>query len=203
MILNIKKYIKIFIIIIFIILIIVNIISIKSCKTYKENTHRLQTNQTTLINKINTYRLNDSSYIAEVSQLTLTKEEFKKLYNQKYQQCQELGIKLKRLNSYSQTEFTHRYFIKDTIIDSIYINNNIIDTIKCINYNNNYININGCINNNKFIGNIITYDTLIQTISIIPKKFLWFKYGCKDIKQTIKSNNPYSIITNTEYIKIK
>lgn len=200
---NLKIYIKLIIIILFIVLLTTSIISIKSCKSYQEDNNRLKTNQIALVNSINTYKLTDSSYVAEINQLTLTKDEFKDLYNSKVKLCESLGIKLKQLQSYSQTSLNHNYNINDTIYDSIYINNNIIDTIKCIDYNNNYITINGCINNNRFNGSIVTYDTLIQTVSIIPKKFLWFKYGCKGIKQTIKSNNPYSIITNTEYIKIK
>ena len=72
-----------------------------------------------------------------------------------------------------------------------------------MNITNNYIKINGCIVDNKFEGNIQTNDTLIQIVTKVPKKFLWFSYGVKYFKQTVHSTNPYSTINYSEYIDIK
>jgi hypothetical protein len=37
----------------------------------------------------------------------------------------------------------------------------------------------------------------------VPKRFLFFKYGCKGIRQEILSKNPHSRIVYSQYIEIE
>lgn len=197
-----KIYVRIFLILIILFYIIISSYSFYKNKQYKNNINRLENNQSSLILSLNKYKLKDSSSVLEIQTLTLNRNEFKNLYKDKVLELNKLNLKLKNLQSYSSQNMQSNYIIKDTIKDSIIINNNIIDTLKCLNINNNYIKINGCIINNKFEGVINTSDTLIQIVTKVPKKFLWFTYGVKYFKQTIHSTNPYSNINYSEFIEI-
>ena len=174
---------------------------INSAKLQLEN-QRLKHNQQALTQDIKVWKSEDSSSVAEIGTLKLTKDEFGKLYENYTKELKEMNIKLKRLLSYSQTSMSHNYTITDTIRDSVIIRENKIDTLTCVNYNDDYIHFNGCIDSGVFNGNIETFDTITSVVHIIPKKFLWFKYGVKRVDFTVKSRNPYSTIEDIKYIDI-
>lgn len=203
MIQTIKKYWLLIKLVIFIGLFISLIISVKSCKSAREDNNRLKDNQKELLQGINIYRDKTGASVAEVNALTLQKNEFENLCKDQQKEIKELNISLKRIKSYSQTTTTTQVPITTILHDSVFVINNRIDTLRCLSYSDNYFSIDGCLNNDTLIGNVNCIDTLVQTISIIPKRFLFFKYGCKGLKQTIKSKNPYSTIISSEYIRIK
>lgn len=175
---------------------------IKNNLRISEENERLTINQEVLTTDVRVWRDKDSSFVAQIATLKLTKEEFDKLYEQQAKEIKDMNIKLKRLLSYSQAALSHNYTITDTIRDSVIIRENKIDTLTCVNYNDDYIKFNGCIDSGVFNGNIETFDTITSVVHIIPKKFLWFKYGVKRVDFTVKSRNPYSTIEDIKYIDI-
>ena len=83
--------------------------------------------------------------------------------------------------------------------DSIYK-----DTIKCISITDKWFYMNGCIEvNSKFTGKFVNRDSLVYVEHIIPKRFWFIKWGCRERRQEIVSRNPYTIITGAEYITIR
>lgn len=201
---KIKLYFHITLYISVFVLLFVLVIFIKNNKNIKQENKRLSNNQTILLNNTKSYRDKYNASIVEVDALVNSKDEFKRLYEEEYKKVGELNINIKRLKSYTEMTTKTTIPIKTYIRDSIYFYEHSWDTIKCLNIRNNYISFNACIDyEDTLIGEINVVDTLIQTVSIIPKKFLFFKYGCKGIKQTIKSTNPYSTIISNRYIEIK
>ncbi|MCU6769802.1 hypothetical protein OCV73_12715 [Barnesiella propionica] len=64
--------------------------------------------------------------------------------------------------------------------------------------------LNGCINkNNEFSGIFENRDSLIYVEHIVPKKFLFIKWGGKERKQEIISKNLNTKILSAEYISIR
>lgn len=204
MIKKIKIYARLIFAILFIALIIALIVSVKSCKSAREDNQRLKTNQTNLMQGISIYRDKTGASVAEINSLTLEKSEFETLCIRQANEIKKLNIDIKRLKSYSQTEINTDVPITTILHDSVFIINNKVDTLRCINYKDSYFSINGCLNNDTLIGQVKNIDTLLQTVSIIPKhKFLWWNWGVKGLKQTIKSKNPYSTIISSEYIQMQ
>lgn len=187
----------------YVLLIIVIAFFVKCNSSTKATIKRLNSNLTTLSTANESFRLKDSSYVVQTQQLQLTTHEFKTLYNQKCEELKQLNIKVKYLQQYSSAGIVNTYPIHDTIFDSLIITNNIIDTIKCIDYFNPYIAIKGCITNNAFNGTILTTDTIKQVVERVPKRFLFIKYGTKYLKQSIISSSPYSIIAFDTAISLK
>jgi hypothetical protein len=66
-----------------------------------------------------------------------------------------------------------------------------------------YLTFSGCAFNDSANFTIKSTDTLIQVVHRIPKRFLFFKFGTKAIRQEIVSRNPHSEIVYTEHIELK
>ncbi|MBR1775353.1 MAG: hypothetical protein IJ759_07530 [Bacteroidales bacterium] len=180
----------------------------KNNQKANEEICRLNNNQTTLKQKLKTWKDKDSAMVAQITVLKLRKAEFQTLYYKEAEQVKNLNIKLKHLQNYSETTLNSSYTIHDTIFDSIVIpaqnGFDIIDTLSCVNYKDDYIQMNGFINKkNVFFGGIQTFDTIISLVHIIPKKFLFFTYGVKFVDNTVVSKNPYSNITSQKCIQIE
>lgn len=50
---------------------------------------------------------------------------------------------------------------------------------------------------------VFSRDTLVQIVERVPKRFLFFKFGTKYLKQTIYSKNPHNNITYSASITVK
>jgi hypothetical protein len=79
-----------------------------------------------------------------------------------------------------------------------------MDTLRCIEIINKWFNLSGCIDaNSKFAGRFENRDSLLYVEHIIPKKFLFIKWGIKERRQEIVFQNPHTKIMGLEYITVR
>ena len=171
----------------------------------KEKT-RLQDNQETLMRNINHYKTDAGESAASVLRLQLTIDELEQNYQKVCKEAKDLGIKLKRLQSVSQTSTTGNIEIQAEIKDSIrYVPEiHLVDTLKKFAWSDPpWAKIAGVIESGKVNLSVSTTDTIVQIVHKVPKRFLCFRFGCKAIRQEIVSKNPYNKILYTEYIELK
>lgn len=168
-------------------------------KKEKKEVVRLGDNQRSLLSEVDLYRTKDSLSAASIERLQLTNREFERYCSDLKLQVEELGIRIKRIQSLSQTGINTSYPVYIPVRDSL--NGN--DTIRCINYRSPYLDIAGCMNGDVFSGQISSRDTLVQVVHRIPHKFWFIKWGTKAIRQEVVCKNPFSIISYTEYIELK
>ncbi|MCX4291120.1 MAG: hypothetical protein OSJ36_04965 [Odoribacter sp.] len=178
-------------------------VSIKSCQDIRMDRNRLSDNQRTLLADIGFYRTKDSLSVASVERLTLTNREFRKYAGELEKTVEKLNLKVKHLQSSSQSAIETEYLVKTEIRDSIIILPGRIDTLNCINYRDSYLTFSGSITGKQFSGLIQSRDTIIQLIHRVPRRFWFIRWGTKAIRQEVISRNPYSRITYTEYIELK
>lgn len=179
------------------------VLSVKTCNNYRNDRNRLSDNQRSLLADIDYYRTKDSLSVAGVERLTLTNREFKRYCVELEKTVEKLNLKIKRLQSVSQTVTETEYQVKTEIRDSIVILPGRIDTLRCIEYRNDYLTLSGCIEDSQFAGLIESRDTIIQVVHRIPRRFWFIRWGTKAVRQEVISKNPYSRITYTEYIELK
>lgn len=173
-------------------------ITCQNKKLEKENI-RLVNNQHALLKSVESFRLKDSTQVTQIEILSISKDELKELCSEQTDEISALKLKLSRVKNYSQVSQQAEYIIHDTIYDSVYNT----DTLKCINFNNPYISLSGCMTNSQFNGTIQTFDTTITIVhKEYRKRFLWFKWK-PYYKVTIHNKNPYSSLTNQNYIEVK
>ena len=195
-----KTKIKIFIVSGFAAVFLANFVFItrQNKKLEKENV-RLVNNQHALLKSVESFRLKDSTQVTQIEILSISKNELEELCSEQTDEISALKLKLSRVKNYSQVSQQAEYIIHDTIYDSVYNT----DTLKCINFNNPYISLSGCMTNSQFNGIIQTFDTTVTVVhKEYRKRFLWFKWK-PYYKVTIHNKNPYSSLTNQNYIEVK
>ena len=80
---------------------------------------RLASNQNTLLSDIRHYKTTNRNSAASIQKLTLTKSELENNCNELKKQIQDMGIKLKRVQSVSSTSTQSDYEIHSQMKDSI------------------------------------------------------------------------------------
>jgi hypothetical protein len=168
---------------------------------------RLAGNQRALMSDIRHYITKDSLNVASVERLTLTKNELQTHCDELTQTVEDLNIKIRRLQSISRTATQTEYRIEPVFRDSITVSvrdSLIIDTIRCLDYSDEWLTFAACEKSDGVLDAAIeTRDTLITIVHRVPKRFLFFRFGTKAIRQEVISKNPHSRISYAEYIEIK
>ena len=165
--------------------------------TYKSNT-------ATLLSDAKHYQTKDSLNVLSIGTLELSLSEYKKYRESDYKLIQELEADKKRLEKITKTETKTKYELRTIVKDSIVYRDTGIDTLKCIQIAEKWFKLNGCSDSNKkFQGTFESIDSLMYVEHIIPKKFLFIKYGIKERRQEILSKNPYTEILSAEFITVK
>ena len=173
-------------------------------KIEKREKQRLANNQEALLTDVETYKTEAGKNAASVLRLELSKSELEKYNKDLTQTVSDLKIKISRIQSASTTATSTDYSITTPVRDSIVYRDRLIpDTLKRITYNDTWLDLDGTIQKGIFSGNIQSRDTLVQIIHRIPKKFLFFKWGTKAIRQEVTTKNPHSKIVYTQYIELK
>ena len=167
---------------------------------------RLRNNQEALMSEVKLYETKAGESAASVLRLQLTKSELERNNQELCQEVKDLGIKLKRLQSVSQTSTQGEIHAKAEIRDSIIYKPEIhlVDTLKTFRWKDPpWAFVEGIIDSGKVDLSISTNDTIIQIVHRVPKKFLFFRFGTKAIRQEIITKNPYNRIRYSEYIELK
>ena len=186
----------------YVLLLVVFCLIVYSNSRIRQENKRLKDNQTALMSKMQEQTLKDGTQKVEIERLTLTKDELEQYKGALTDELKQLKIKYKRLQQYQQTSIVGEYRI-DTIevIRELMIDR---DTINRIAYNNNYIVFTAEVQDRGLNNvDITTYDTITTLVSKeYRKRFLFFKWR-PYYKVTLHNKNPYSRISNTEFVEVK
>lgn len=166
--------------------------------------NKYQQNTYTLLTDIEKLRTDSSMQAYQVQTLSLNIDEYKKYRAADAQIIESLKLKLKQVSAVSKQELEVNVPINTIVKDSIIFVNNATDTIKTITYKDQYVTFDGNIQNDSLTAHFNVPVTISQVLYKVPKrKFLWWSWGCKAIKQVIITNNPYVQLNYSEYIEIK
>lgn len=165
---------------------------------------RLQSNQEALLKECDTLRTENGMSMARVKQLELTANEFEESCTQLAEQVAELGIKNSRLqflvHANSATAARIDTITRDSII---YIKEEgRADTLRCFEFDDGWVQANGCINKaGRLQADFVSNDTLLVVAHRVPKRFLFFRFGCKYIELNVTTSNPHTRLESARYIK--
>ena len=164
---------------------------------------RYKANQTALLADVEHYKAKSGKDAASVQKLTLTYDELKKNYDDVVKTAEDLKIKVKRLQSVTNSSTQTKVEIKTVVRDSIvYIKGEPIKTL-AFDWRDAWTDVEGIIHNDSVNLNVQSTDTLVQFVHRVPHRFWFIKWGCKAIKQDIVSKNPHTNIVYTNYIELK
>lgn len=175
-------------------------IALRKSNSEKE---RLEANQTALLSQVEYWTTKSGKSAADVRKLTLTVDELKQYNATLKKTADDLGIKLKRVQSASTTGVRTEYKFITQVRDSIVYRDSIIVPVKAFAWRDPWTDVSGVIERDSVDLSVQSVDTLTTIVHKIPHKFWFIKWGCKAIKQTVVSSNPHTKITYTEYIEVK
>lgn len=194
-----------FIVALFVLLVSACLFFAHGWREQKKESKRLASNQSALLADVQLYKTKAGENAAKVQKLELTKLEFEKQCVALKNEVEALGIKTRRLESVISTSTKTEVQVTAPVRDSIVYRDREQppDTLRCFNFSDVYLKVNGCIEKDTFKGRVESLDTLIHAAHRVPKKFLFFKFGCKAIELEVVSKNPHSKITYSRYIELK
>lgn len=194
-----------FIVALFVLLVSACLFFAHGWREQKKESKRLASNQSALLADMQLYKTKAGENAAKVQKLELTKLEFEKQCVALKNEVEALGIKTRRLESVISTSTKTEAQVTTPVRDSIVYRDREQppDTLRCFNFSDDYLKVNGCIEKDTFNGKVESLDTLIHAAHRVPKKFLFFKFGCKAIELEVVSKNPHSKITYSRYIELK
>lgn len=170
----------------------------------KENA-RLENNNSALLQSVKTYRTKADENAASVQVLRLKVGEYEELRAADAERIRKLGIKLKRLESASKSVTKTAVNISAPLRDTVILRDTLRlhDTVRLFRWRDSWVTVDGVIDNDSVSCSVTSVDTLHQIIHRIPRRFLFFRYGTKAIRQEIVSSNPHTEVVYSEVVSFK
>ena len=170
----------------------------------KENA-RLENNNSALLQSVKTYRTKADKNAASVQVLRLKVGEYEELRAADAERIRNLKIKLKRLESTSKSVTKTAVNISAPLRDTVILRDTLRlhDTVRLFRWRDSWVTVDGVIENDSVSCSVTSIDTLHQIIHRIPRRFLFFRYGTKAIRQEIVSSNPHTEVVYSEVVTFR
>ena len=168
----------------------------------KGETIRLRNNNEALAAEANLYKTRSEESAASVVAMQLQLDEFRQQHARDTKRIRELGIRLRRVESVATSASQTKVEVSAPLRDTILFDRLLPDTASIFRWSDSWVRIEGIIRNGKAECQVESVDTLRQIIHRVPRRFLFFRYGTKAIRQEIISSNPHTRIVYAEYIEL-
>ena len=174
----------------------------------KSENEILQTNVGTLLTGAEQYKVKDSLQVATIANLELSISEYRRYKAEDKKLLESLKIDNNRLKGIIKTQ-TESFYEQTTLLrdsvkmllspDSIEIPVN----IKTARFADQWHSLNVTIQGDSLNYKLKTKESLLITNHVVPKRFLFFKFGCREVRTEVVSKNPYVGDIQVESITIR
>lgn len=189
--------------ILLLILLVGGFVAVRTIIYLHDEKQRLELNQQTLLSDVELYRTAAGESAASVGVLTLEIDELREARSRDAEQIRDLGIRLRRAESYARSVAQSEYVARTTLRDSIIVRDTIRDTVRVFLSGDTWSRVEGVIRGDSIGVEVHSIDTLFQVVHRVPRRFLFFRYGTKGIRQEIVSSNPHTQLVYSEYVELK
>ena len=168
----------------------------------------LQTNVSTLIEGAEQYITKDSLQVATIANLELSISEYRRYKAEDKKLLESLKIDNKRLKGIINTQ-TESFYEQTTLLrDSVrmVLSPDSVETpvnIKTARFADQWHSLNVTIQGDSLNYKLRTKESLLITNHVVPKRFLFFKFGCREVRTEVVSKNPYVWDIQVESITIR
>lgn len=174
----------------------------------KKENKVLQTNVTTLLTGAEQYKVNDSLNAATIANLELSISEYRRYKEEDKKLLERLKIDNKRLKGIISTQ-TESFYEQTTLLrDSVKMlltpdSTEIPVKMKVASFADTWHSLNIKIQGDSLNYKLKTKESLLITNHVVPKRFLFFKFGCREVRTEVVSKNPYVGDIQVESITIR
>ena len=164
--------------------------------------NRLRHNQSILLHNGNVHisETPTGQSHASVPVLNIRSSEFRKSSNTLVKVARQVGAKTSRISEAATTATTTHADIvapikKEAAITISTDSMHHPDSLVCFSWNDAWMSLSGCVTDNTFRGSISSSDTLDIIVHRVPKRFLFFRFGCREVRMDVVSRNPHTRLT--------
>ena len=184
-------------------------------RNMKADRDRLKENQNILLHngKVDIKRTNTGLSQASVPALTLRSSEFRQSGDTLLQVAKSAGIKTSRITEVATAAATTSVEFKTRVFQTI-VHDTVRDTVARslttllpsrqlqLSWSDPWISLSGTITDSIFHGSITSVDTLDIIVHRVPKRFLFFRFGCKQVRMDVVSRNPHTQLTYARFLQL-
>lgn len=167
----------------------------------RRDNDRLLHNNTVLNAGLETYRTSLGQSAAHVGRLEMTIKELRQLNDELLQRIEQMQIKLRRVESVSinaiNTSFSFTVPLSSGTISRS------STAPRPFRWENPWNKVDGVVGSDSVECSIVHRDTLDQVIYRVPRRFLFIRWGTKEIRQAVSVRDPKSTIVYSEYVVLK
>lgn len=181
-------------------------LAVVGVRHYRAEVVRLRQNQTALTSEIEYRRTESGAQAAATEILQLRCAEFEKLRADDARRIRELGIKLRRLEAAATLAAEQRLDVAAPLRDTVVIRQCdtvlVRDTVRFFRWRDAWCRVEGAVLPDSVHCRVESIDTLRQIVHRVPRRFLFFRWGTKAIRQEIVPSNPHTRVVYAEYVRI-
>lgn len=184
-------------------------------RNMKADRDRLKENQNILLHKgtVEFKQTNTGLSQASVPALTLRSSEFRQSGDTLLQVAKSAGIKTSRITEAATAAATTSVEFKTRVLRTI-VHDTVRDTVTRslttllpsrqlqLSWNDPWVSLSGTITDSIFHGSITSVDTLDIIVHRVPKRFLFFRFGCKQVRMDVISRNPHTQLTYARFLQL-
>lgn len=160
---------------------------------------RLEQNQRALLSDIETFKTKADEWACTTEILELEIKELRRARREDVKRLKEMGLRLRRAESYAKSIAQHSSSATLPLHDSIVER----DTVHTFHTQQGNTELHGLIRNDSISYTLQSIDTLYQVIHRVPRRFLFLRFGTRAIHQTVWSSNHNTKIIYNEYIELR
>lgn len=171
--------------------------------------NRIKQNQSLLLhNSTDIKETTDGKSHASAPALTLRTSEFKDSGDTLTKVARQIGIKPSRISEAATAATTTAADITTPVwhtTDTATVSTDSLhrpDSLVCFSWHDSWMSLSGCVSDSIFRGSVTSTDTLDIIVHRIPKRFLFFRFGCKQVRMDIISRNPHTRLTYARYFQL-
>lgn len=174
----------------------------------KSENEILQTNVGTLLTGAEQYKVKDSLQVATIANLELSISEYRRYKAEDKKLLESLKIDNNRLKGIIKTQ-TESFYEQTTLLrDSVkmLLTPDSIEVpvkMKVASFSDTWHSLNINIQGDSLNYKLKTKESLLITNHVVPKRFLFFKFGCREVRTEVVSKNPYVGDIQVESITIR
>ena len=163
---------------------------------------RLNQNIVALTSDVELYRTQSGESAAEVRSLRLRQSELEQTNETLTDQIDQLNIRLRHINSLA-TAATQTVVEFSTQIPDTVLHRPVVDTVRLPLYADTWNSVQATLIGDRIEGRFTSVDTLHQVVYRVPHRFLFIRYGTKELRQVITSSNPSTRLVYSSHITIE
>lgn len=168
----------------------------------RSENQRLNQNIVVLTSDVELYRTRSGESAAEVRSLRLRQSELEQTNEALTDQIDQLKIRLRHINSLA-TAATQTVVEFSTQIPDTVLRRPVVDTIRLPLYTDTWNSVQATLIGDRIEGRFSSVDTLHQVVYRVPHRFLFIRYGTKELRQVITSSNPSTRLVYSSHITIE